>query len=135
MGKVGRKQSRDATVFWLFGQCNVVTGSGGNGAGLLGNIADADLDSWPRAVRALTGLPASVVIPGHGDRLDPNLIQSTLDVLAKAKGSEAGQKQARWFRSARGFRGVREDEPIGSLVLGCRACKGRVAVFRSSLRF
>jgi glyoxylase-like metal-dependent hydrolase (beta-lactamase superfamily II) len=58
----------------------------------VGNTADADLDAWPRAMRTLAELPAAVVIPGHGDRVDPQLIQNTLDVLARAKASESGQK-------------------------------------------
>jgi len=60
----------------------------------VGNIADADLESWPRAVRILAELPATVVIPGHGDRLDPNLIQNTLDVLTRATGTaKAGEPE------------------------------------------
>jgi metallo-beta-lactamase class B len=63
----------------LYGGCMILSGN------TVGNIADADLESWPRAVRALAALSAAVVIPGHGDRLDPKLIQNTLDVLAGAK--------------------------------------------------
>ena len=63
----------------LHGGCMIFSGS------QVGKIADADLASWPRAVRAVAELPASVVIPGHGARLDPSLIQNTLDVLARAK--------------------------------------------------
>ena len=48
-----------------------------------GNIADADLEAWPRAVTSLLALPVAVVIPGHGDRTDAGLIQHTLDVLAR----------------------------------------------------
>lgn len=61
----------------LYGGCMILAG------GKVGNIADADLDAWPAAVRALTTLPVKIVIPGHGDRLDPGLIQNTLDVLAR----------------------------------------------------
>ena len=88
----GPSQAPDKVVVFfpsrglLYGGCMILSGN------KVGNIADADLDSWPRAVRALTGLPASVVIPGHGDRLDPHLIQNTLDVLARAKDSRVGQR-------------------------------------------
>jgi hypothetical protein len=58
----------------------------------VGNLADADLDAWPKAVRVLAKLPAMVVIPGHGDRLDPRLLQNTLDVLARAKDGESRQR-------------------------------------------
>jgi metallo-beta-lactamase class B len=61
----------------LFGGCMLL---GGNRAG---NIADADLASWPKAVEALAKLSAKIVVPAHSDRLDPGLIQNTLDVLAR----------------------------------------------------
>jgi metallo-beta-lactamase class B len=65
----------------LYGGCMVLAGE------KPGNIADADLTTWPQAIRALTKLRVSVVIPGHGDRLDPGLLQHTIDVLEKgAKG-------------------------------------------------
>jgi glyoxylase-like metal-dependent hydrolase (beta-lactamase superfamily II) len=63
----------------LYGGCMVLSGN------QVGNIADADLDSWSRAIRTLAELPAVVVIPGHGDRLDPGLLQNTLDVLSRTK--------------------------------------------------
>ena len=49
----------------------------------VGNTADADMAAWPSAIRKLQGLSVDVVVPGHGDRLDPGLIQHTLDVLAQ----------------------------------------------------
>lgn len=61
----------------LYGGCMILSGE------KAGNIADADLDSWPRAVTSLLALPVTVVIPGHGDRTDAGLIQHTLDVLAQ----------------------------------------------------
>lgn len=69
----------------LYGGCMILSGN------TVGNIADADLDAWPRAVRDLAKLPAAVVIPGHGDRLDPGLLQNTLDVLARAKDGGLGK--------------------------------------------
>ena len=70
----------------LYGGCMILSGN------KVGNIADADLESWPRAVRTLAELPATVVIPGHGDRLDPNLIQNTLEVLTRANETESGPR-------------------------------------------
>jgi metallo-beta-lactamase class B len=62
----------------LFGSCMILGGD-------LGNTADADMAAWPEAVRQLLSLPADVVVPGHGDRLDPGLVQHTLDVLAQTR--------------------------------------------------
>lgn len=61
----------------LFGSCMILGGEA------LGNTAEADLARWPEAVRLLGGFPLDVVVPGHGERLDPGLIQHTLDLLAK----------------------------------------------------
>jgi len=38
---------------------------------------------WPDAVRALASFTVDVVVPGHGDRLDPQLVQHTLDLLQR----------------------------------------------------
>ena len=59
----------------LFGGCMILGGD------KIGNVADADMSSWPDAVRALVRFPADVVVPGHGERLDPQLVQHTLDLL------------------------------------------------------
>jgi len=61
----------------LFGSCMILSGDA------VGNTADADMAAWPSAIRKLQGLSVDVVVPGHGDRLDPGLIQHTLDVLAQ----------------------------------------------------
>jgi metallo-beta-lactamase class B len=71
----------------LYGGCMVLAGA------QPGNTADADLTSWPDAIRTLTKLPASVVIPGHGDRLDPGLLQHTIDVLEEANSEGSGRRQ------------------------------------------
>jgi metallo-beta-lactamase class B len=63
----------------LFGGCMLISGD------RLGNVADADLEAWPRAIATLARLPVKVAIPAHGDRLDPGLLQNTLDVLARAR--------------------------------------------------
>jgi hypothetical protein len=78
----GPSQAPDKVVVYfpgrrlLFGSCMILGGD------KPGNTADADLTQWPVSVRKLTQFPADVVVPGHGDRLDPGLIQHTLDVLA-----------------------------------------------------
>ena len=48
-----------------------------------GNTADADMKQWPLAVEELRQFAVDVVIPGHGDRLDPGLNDNTLQVLAQ----------------------------------------------------
>jgi hypothetical protein len=48
-----------------------------------GNIAEADLARWPEAIRSLQSLPVAVVVPAHGERLDPGLLQHTIDVLGR----------------------------------------------------
>ncbi|MCA9918021.1 MAG: MBL fold metallo-hydrolase [Anaerolineales bacterium] len=60
----------------LFGSCMVI------GWEQVGNTADADLNSWPDAVRALSQFDAQLVIPGHGERLDPDLLAHTIALLA-----------------------------------------------------
>jgi metallo-beta-lactamase class B len=60
----------------LFGSCMII------GTDRLGNTADADLANWPNALRDLEQYPVDVIVPGHGDRLDKELIQHTLDLLA-----------------------------------------------------
>ncbi len=59
----------------LFGSCMILGWDG------VGNIADADLKAWPDAVHKLLQFEADVIVPGHGERLDPGLIQHTLDLL------------------------------------------------------
>lgn len=63
----------------LFGGCMLLNGSS------VGNIADADLEAWPHAIEMLAKLPATMVVPAHGDRLDPGLLPNTLNVLARTK--------------------------------------------------
>ena len=77
----GPSQAPDKVVVYfperrlLFGGCMILGGD------KIGNVADADMSSWPDAVRALVRFPADVVVPGHGERLDPQLVQHTLDLL------------------------------------------------------
>lgn len=77
--------SPDLTMVWLenrrilFGSCAVRSGDS------LGPLDDADLASWPTAIREMQKLDPLIVVPGHGDRLDPGLLQHTLDLLAKTE--------------------------------------------------
>ncbi len=77
----GPSQAPDKVVVFfpgkkvLFGGCMVLGGD------QIGNISDADLKNWPEAVRKLKQFEAEVVVPGHGDRLDPGLIDHTLALL------------------------------------------------------
>lgn len=63
----------------LFGGCAVRSSS----SAFLGNLADADVASWPEAIRrAQARYPeAEVVVPGHGDVGGPELLRHTLRLL------------------------------------------------------
>jgi len=80
----GRAHAPDNVVAWfprqriLFGGCLILAGD------RVGNRADADLAAWPASVAKLRRFPAAFVIPGHGERYDPELISHTLAVLAAA---------------------------------------------------
>lgn len=80
----GAAHTPDNLVVWLprrrvlFGGCIVRAGGG------LGNVAEADLESWPDAIRSLRAYGAEIVIPGHGDRSDPGLLEHTLELLRTA---------------------------------------------------
>jgi metallo-beta-lactamase class B len=85
----GKSQAPDKVAIYfpsrrlLYGGCMVLAGN------KPGNTADADLTTWPDAIRTLTKLPVSIVIPGHGDRTDPGLLQHTIDVLERANSEES----------------------------------------------
>jgi metallo-beta-lactamase class B len=80
----GASQAPDKVVVYfpnrklLFGSCMIL------GNDTIGNTADADMKKWPDAIRNLQKYSTDVIVPGHGDRFDPGLIQHTLDLLAKA---------------------------------------------------
>ncbi len=61
----------------LLGSCMILAGD------RPGNTAEADMKEWSVAIRRLAQFPVNVVVPGHGERLDPGLIQHTLDLLEK----------------------------------------------------
>lgn len=77
----GPGHSKDNIAVWfpdhgiLFGGCMVKAGNS------LGYTTDADLEAWPAAIERLRELNPRIVIPGHGDRLDPGLLDHTLDLL------------------------------------------------------
>ncbi|MFN2153249.1 MAG: metallo-beta-lactamase [Anaerolineales bacterium] len=59
----------------LFGGCMII------GWEAIGNTADANLQAWPASVRNLSQFEFEIVVPGHGERLDPGLIDHTLALL------------------------------------------------------
>lgn len=63
----------------LFGGCMILASDS------VGNTADADMAEWPKSIEKLGQFKVDLLIPGHGDRMDPQLIDHTLDVLAKRK--------------------------------------------------
>jgi glyoxylase-like metal-dependent hydrolase (beta-lactamase superfamily II) len=63
----------------LFGGCMII------GWDAVGNTTDADLAAWPASVRALEQFEFDILIPGHGDRLDPGLLEHTLTLLLEVQ--------------------------------------------------
>ncbi|HNT76116.1 MAG TPA: MBL fold metallo-hydrolase [Anaerolineae bacterium] len=61
----------------LFGGCMLIGGDS------VGNTADADMKAWPESVRNLARFDVDVVIPGHGERLDPQLIEHTVELISR----------------------------------------------------
>ena len=59
----------------LFGTCMII------GEDKVGNTSDADMAAWPESVRDLSRFDFNMLVPGHGDRLDPGLLEHTLDLL------------------------------------------------------
>ena len=77
----GPSQASDKVVVYfpnarvLFGGCMILGGE------QIGNISDADLRNWPEAVQKLKQFEIEIVVPGHGERLDIELIEHTIDLL------------------------------------------------------
>lgn len=73
----------DNVVVWLpkrrvlFGGCAIFGGP------RPGYVGAADLERWPASVRSLAALDPAVVVPGHGPRLDPGLIEHTADAVTR----------------------------------------------------
>lgn len=61
----------------LFGTCMIIGGD------KVGNTSDADMAAWPESVRKLKRFDVEVVVPGHGERLDPQLIEHTVALTSR----------------------------------------------------
>ena len=66
----------------LFGGCFIIGGE------RIGNTADANLDKWADSLRHIEQYDFDMVVPGHGDRLDPGLIEHTISLLGEAGHAE-----------------------------------------------
>jgi len=87
----GAGHAPDNVVTWfpelgvLFGGCMVKGGDD------LGNLGDADVSTWPDAMRALEALKPAVVVPGHGDRIDAAMLAHTR-AMAEAHRAAAAEQ-------------------------------------------
>jgi glyoxylase-like metal-dependent hydrolase (beta-lactamase superfamily II) len=63
----------------LFGGCAVREAATSSA----GNTADADMASWPEAIRRVRARypEAEVVVPGHGEPGDAELLDHTIELL------------------------------------------------------
>lgn len=85
----GPGHTSDNLVVWfpeeriLFGGCLVKAAAAHD----LGNVAEADLSSWPLAVKAVAERypGASLVVPGHGETGGPAALAHTLELLRIAE--------------------------------------------------
>ena len=59
----------------LFGGCMIIGWDG------IGNTTDADLAAWPESVLKLEQFQYDILVPGHGERFDPSLLEHTLKLL------------------------------------------------------
>lgn len=83
----GAGHARDNVMVWLpengvlFGGCAVRAA----GTTALGNVADAELTSWPAAIRRAVERygKAKTVVPGHGEPGGVDLLRHTLTLFAK----------------------------------------------------
>lgn len=81
----GPAHSIDNIVAWfpqpqvLFGGCMILTGD------RVGNTSDADVKAWPNSLEKLNRFPAKWIIPGHGQKFTPDLLEHTRKVLAEAQ--------------------------------------------------
>lgn len=80
----GHGHAPDNVVVWfpvqrvLFGGCLIKGGKS------IGNLNDANLDTYAGAVRTLLALDPAVVVGGHGPRTDPGQLQTTIDLAEAA---------------------------------------------------
>jgi glyoxylase-like metal-dependent hydrolase (beta-lactamase superfamily II) len=59
----------------LFGGCMIVGGD------QLGSTSEADLLAWRESLQKLYQFEFDILVPGHGERLDPGLLEHTLTLL------------------------------------------------------
>lgn len=59
----------------LFGGCMIIGWDG------IGNTTDANLAAWPESLRNLEQFEFEILVPGHGERIDPNLLDHTINLL------------------------------------------------------
>lgn len=82
----GAGHTRDNSVVWvpfakvLYGGCLVRS----VGSTSRGNIADADLEAWPRSIQALLDAypDVEIVLPGHGESGGRELLTHTLQLVS-----------------------------------------------------
>ena len=80
----GPAHSSDNIVAWfpdhgiLFGGCMVKSSAN------VGYLGDASLDHWPEAIDRLRALEPTWVVPGHGRRFDPEILDLTEQVVREA---------------------------------------------------
>jgi metallo-beta-lactamase class B len=81
----GPAHARDTVAVWLprrralFGGCMVVSTE------RPGNVADANLAEWPKAIEKLKKLEPKWVVPGHGDTYDASLLQNTIEAVKRVR--------------------------------------------------
>lgn len=61
----------------LFGGCMIL------GEDQIGNTSDADMATWPESLRKLDQFDIQWLIPGHGDRVDPELLEHSITLLTQ----------------------------------------------------
>lgn len=79
----GPTHSPDNVVVYFPDRKILFVGCMALGTDKVGNTSDAELAAWPESIRNLYQFDFEMVVPGHGDRLDSNLLEHTLDLLAE----------------------------------------------------
>jgi glyoxylase-like metal-dependent hydrolase (beta-lactamase superfamily II) len=86
----GPAHSPDNVVVWfpdsriLFGGCMVKASDSP------GNLEEASLEHWPEALDRLRALGPIWVVPGHGQRFDPGILDLTEQVVRTAAADDGG---------------------------------------------
>lgn len=79
----GETQSPDKIVVYIekynfmFGGCMILAGN------KVGNIADANLEEWPKSISKLKKYNIDILIPGHGTKFNNELIDNTIKILSR----------------------------------------------------